>query len=145
MAKEPLFRFSPSIALALLISLGGCSSTPVLTGQAEESKDRKVTEHSNISERHSLQTIVIHDRLFIPGPIRPQIFVNGKSIGTVNQGEKLTFYVGAGVLRLGWSALTEGNYREQEFIVSPETHNVFHLTSPAGDVLRFIRENEQGR
>ncbi|MBA4382287.1 MAG: hypothetical protein C0406_06950 [Sideroxydans sp.] len=135
-----------SIALGGLLILSGCSSTPVLVSQANESKDLRVTEYSNVSEKHPLQIIVILDRL-VGGAalIRPQIFVNGTSIGTVKHGEKLTFYVSSGVLRLGWSALTKDNYREQEFIVSPDLRNVFHMVSPAGDILRFVRENEPSR
>ena len=121
--------------------LPGCSSAPVTSVHAIESTDRTAAEYFQQTPKNTLQTVIIHDKLFIPTPIRTTIYVNGTALGTVNQGEKLTFFVPPGVLRLSWSALGEGTYyREQEFIVSNESKNIFHLGT-SGGVLRYIREN----
>jgi hypothetical protein len=131
-----------SIAAVLMVAaMAACSSTPVSTTQASETKDRTTAEQLAPNATRTLETVVIHDRLFVPTPIRPKVFVDGALLGTIGQSEKITFYLAPGNHRFGWSALTEGNYREQEFIVSPDQKCVFHLVSPAGDVLRFIREN----
>jgi hypothetical protein len=121
--------------------LSGCAATSVTSEQAIESTDRTGAEYFQQTPKNTLRIVVIHDQLFVPTPIRTTIYVDGTPLGTVNQGQKLTFFVPPGVLRLGWSALSEGNFREQYFTVSSTSNNTFHLMTPGrAGVLRYVRE-----
>lgn len=132
-----------AVALVGLV-LSGCALTSVPSVQAIESTDRTAAEYFQQTSKNALQMVVVHDRLFVPTPIRTTIYVDGTALGTINQGEKLTFFAPAGVLRLGWSALSESNFREQEFMVSATSRNIFRFGTPGrAQVMRFVREGEE--
>ena len=120
-----------------------CSSVPIAVENAIETSRIVQSDYLAPSSERIVKVVVIQDDVFGPSAIKPKIFIDGKEIGSLSQGEKITFYVAPGIHQLGWSALTKGNYREQEFQMTVEMQNVFHLASPAGDVVRFVRARRQ--
>lgn len=124
----------------VVIFLSACSSVSIPVESAKEATLKFNVDQFQASETNTQEVVVISDNHFGPSIIKTQIHINGVKIASLNQGEKVTFFVKPGLYQFGWSALTEGNYREQEFTVGKELKNVFHLVSPAGDVLRYIRE-----
>ena len=130
--------FAPLVACLLLTA---CSSVPIASDRAVETTRIVQSDYLAPSPDRTEKVVVILDDVIGPSAIKPKIFVDGKELGSLNQGEKITFYVALGVHQFGWSALTKGNYREQEFQISAQLKNVLHLSSPAGDVVRFVRES----
>ena len=126
--------------LVACVLFSACSSVPISSDRATETTRIVQSDYLTQSSDRTVKVVVIQDDVFGPSAIKPKIFIDGKEIGSLSQGEKITFYVAPGVHQLAWSALTKGNYREQEFQISEEMHNVFHLASPAGDVIRFVRD-----
>lgn len=126
------------VLVCMLVS--ACSSVPVSLSEAREITPALQTEFLTPSDERTQKVVVILDDLLGPSVIKPKIFIDGNELCSLSQGEKVTFYVTPGVHQLGWSALTDGNYREQEFHISENLNNAFHLQSPMGDVVRFVRE-----
>ncbi len=120
--------------------VSACSSVPVSLAEAKETTQALQVEYLTPSDERTQKVVVILDDLLGPSVITPRIFLNGDEICSLSQGEKVTFYVAPGVHQFGWSALTDGNYHEQEFHISEDLRNVFHLQSPLGAVIRFVRE-----
>ena len=129
------------IVPATCLMLASCSSTPIAPDRAAEASSVVQSDYLLPSTDRTQKVIVVHDNVFGPAMIKPNIFIDGQKLGSISQGEKIVFYVTPGVHQLGWSAITKGNYREQEFQISDQLKNVFHLVSPAGDVIRFMREH----
>jgi hypothetical protein len=128
------------LTAVVAIFISGCSSSPISIERATEAARTTESEYMSASEVRSEKVVIISDNIFGPSAIKPKIFVDGKEIGLLGQGEKMTVYLAPGTHQFGWSALTKGNYSEQEFLISQELKNIFHLVSPAGAVIRFVRE-----
>jgi hypothetical protein len=97
-------------------------------------------EYFQQTPKNSVQIVVVHNRIFVPTPIRTTVYVDATPLGTINQGEKMTFFVPPGVLILGWSALMDSNFREQDFVVSRTSKNNFRFRV-VGGVMGFARED----
>ena len=120
--------------------VSGCASPPAVTHeQAIESADRTAAEYFQRTPENHLQIVLVHDRIFVPTPIRTTVFVDRTPLGTINQGEKMTFFVPTGQLILGWSALME-SIREQYFVVSRTSKNNFRFKVVDG-MMGFARED----
>ena len=126
--------------IVLILILNACSSVPIRVDVATEALTKFETDLFNQTDIRDVKVVIILDNIFGPSLIDPQIYVDGEKVASLNQGEKVTVYLAPGMHRLAWSALTEGNYREQEFIIGKDYKNIFHIVSPAGGVLRYIRE-----
>ena len=129
-----------AIALSGLLVSGCASPPPVALEQAIESADRTAVEYFQRTPENHLQIVLLHDRIFVPTPIRTTVYIDRTPLGTINQGEKMTFFVPTGQLALGWSALMDSNFHEQYFVVSRTSKNTFRFRIVEG-MMGFARED----
>lgn len=83
------------IAAALLVSLVGCSTSPVSADRAKPAPSERVTGYQNpVSGGGTI--IVTRDTGFIGGGCFAGVYLNGKRVAKLDTGEKATFQVAPG-------------------------------------------------
>ena len=131
---------SLSMPLIAILALTACASTPVQKETAALVPLQAEMEFSKPDAERTIKVTIIHDDVNGPSLVHPKIFIDGKYVGSISQRQKIEFFTKPGVHMLGWSAITKGNYHEQEFTISDNLKSIFHLQNPTGDMMRFVRE-----
>jgi len=131
--------FKLLVFITVLLQIVGCSSVPIKTSDASLTTNILSSDLLLPSNQRTEKIIVVYDDLSIPA-FDITIYYQGKQIAILSEGEKVVFYAKLGVIQFGWSAISESNYHQQEFIITKELKSVFHILSQNGNTIKYVRE-----
>lgn len=85
------------LAIALLLSLFGCATTPISTIAAREVSISRVLNAAFLERKEGLgQVIVKRDEGLSASACNSRVFANGTPVAEIAPGEKVTFYLPEG-------------------------------------------------